>query len=74
MQFSPVSPLFKNIKKYRLQPLYSRFEFQKKTAIFYRFITALAKKLALFAALLPLWKEKSAIFCLFTACLKRKSA
>lgn len=71
LAFSPLSPRFKFIKKCYFQPLFYRFEFQKNChflPLYYRF--GKTKKLALFAALLPLWKEKSAIFCLFSACFK----
>jgi len=51
LAFSPLSPRFKFIKKCYFQPLFYRFG---KT-----------KKLALFAASLPLWKEKTINFCLF---------
>ena len=38
--------------------------------LYYRF--GRTKKVALLAALLPLWKEKTINFCLFIACLKNQ--
>jgi len=68
---SPLSSRFKFIKKCYFQPLFCRFVKTKKLALFAASLPLQPKRNWSFStAFLPLWKEKTINFCLFIACLK----